>query len=230
MSWRPGVGGRSTTSGTGSLRRMAGISIQGAARTLLDSDAVAHVVTLNEDGSPHVTAAWVGVEGDEIVLATIPDQRKLRNLPRPSHRPVDPDNACEQLGLARVPDCVRDGAGDRGRCPRDAPMARPHIPRTRRCVSTHAKPAARVCHEDHAGAVRRRRALEPHAALTDASPSPKQEHLATEGVACPGLSPAGIEGTQLGLVTRSIRSQNASRRCRADRCPIPRQAGLRRLR
>jgi PPOX class probable F420-dependent enzyme len=82
MSWRPGVGGRSTTSGTGSLRRMAGISIQGAARTLLDSDAVAHVVTLNEDGSPHVTAAWVGVEGDEIVLATIPDQRKLRNLRR----------------------------------------------------------------------------------------------------------------------------------------------------
>ena len=33
---------------------MAGISIQGAARELLDSDAVAHVVTLNEDGSPLV--------------------------------------------------------------------------------------------------------------------------------------------------------------------------------
>ena len=61
---------------------MAGISIQGAARKLLDSDAVAHVVTLNEDGSPLVTAAWVGVEADEIVFATIPDQRKLRNLRR----------------------------------------------------------------------------------------------------------------------------------------------------
>ena len=61
---------------------MAGISIQGAARELLDSDAVAHVVTLNEDGSPLVTAAWVGVEADEIVFATIPDQRKLRNLRR----------------------------------------------------------------------------------------------------------------------------------------------------
>jgi PPOX class probable F420-dependent enzyme len=82
MSQQPGVGGRPLTSGTGSLRRVAGISIQGAARELLDSDAVAHVVTLNEDGSPHVTAAWVGVEGDEIVLATIPDQRKLRNLRR----------------------------------------------------------------------------------------------------------------------------------------------------
>ena len=46
------------------------------------SDAVAHVVTIDEDGGPQVTAAWVGIEGDEIVLATLPDQRKLRNLRR----------------------------------------------------------------------------------------------------------------------------------------------------
>ena len=38
--------------------------------------------TLNEDGSPQVTAAWVGLDRDEIVLATLPDQRKLRNLRR----------------------------------------------------------------------------------------------------------------------------------------------------
>ena len=61
---------------------MAGISIQGAAAELLESDAVAQVVTLNEDGSPHVSAAWVGVDGDEFVLATLHDQRKLRNLRR----------------------------------------------------------------------------------------------------------------------------------------------------
>jgi len=53
-----------------------------SARTLLQSEAVAHVVTLNEDGSPQVTAAWVGLDGDEIVLATLPDQRKLRNIRR----------------------------------------------------------------------------------------------------------------------------------------------------
>jgi PPOX class probable F420-dependent enzyme len=53
-----------------------------AARELLESDAIAHVVTLNEDGSPQVTAAWVGFEDDEIVPATLPDQRKLRNLRR----------------------------------------------------------------------------------------------------------------------------------------------------
>ena len=64
------------------MRCVAGVPISEAARELLESDAVAHVVTLNEDGSPQVTAAWVGVEDDEIVLATISDQRKLRNLRR----------------------------------------------------------------------------------------------------------------------------------------------------
>ena len=61
---------------------MAGVPIPKAARALLESDAVATVVTLDEDGSPQVTAAWVGIEDDEIVLATIPEQRKLRNLRR----------------------------------------------------------------------------------------------------------------------------------------------------
>jgi PPOX class probable F420-dependent enzyme len=58
------------------------IPIPDAAAELLESDAVAHVVTLNADGSPQVTAAWVGIEDGEIVMATLPDQRKLRNLRR----------------------------------------------------------------------------------------------------------------------------------------------------
>jgi len=61
---------------------MAVVPLPEAARALLESDALAHVATIDEDGGPHVTLAWVGVEGDEIVLATLPDQRKLRNLRR----------------------------------------------------------------------------------------------------------------------------------------------------
>lgn len=53
-----------------------------AARELLASDSVATVVTLNPDGSAHVTAAWVGLENEEIVIGTLGDQRKLRNLRR----------------------------------------------------------------------------------------------------------------------------------------------------
>ncbi len=52
------------------------------ARALLLTDAVAHLVTLNPDGSPHVTLAWAGLDGDEILFATLFDQRKLKNVRR----------------------------------------------------------------------------------------------------------------------------------------------------
>ena len=61
---------------------MAGVPLPQAARALLESDAVAHVVTLDQDGGPQVTAAWVGLDGDEIIFATLPNQRKLSNLRR----------------------------------------------------------------------------------------------------------------------------------------------------
>lgn len=51
-------------------------------RRVLGSDALAHVATIDSDGTPHVTLAWVGLDGDEIVFATLGDQRKLRNLRR----------------------------------------------------------------------------------------------------------------------------------------------------
>jgi PPOX class probable F420-dependent enzyme len=53
-----------------------------AARELLESAAVATVATINADGSVHLSSAWVGIEDGEIVFATLPDQRKLRNLRR----------------------------------------------------------------------------------------------------------------------------------------------------
>jgi PPOX class probable F420-dependent enzyme len=53
-------------------------------RDLLATGPLAHVVTLDADGTPYVTLAWAGFEGDEIVFATFfgTDQRKLRNLRR----------------------------------------------------------------------------------------------------------------------------------------------------
>ena len=56
--------------------------LSSAAFDLLASAAVATVVTLDSDGSPHVSSAWVGVEDGEIVIGTLDDQRKLRNLRR----------------------------------------------------------------------------------------------------------------------------------------------------
>ena len=52
------------------------------ALALIESAAVATVVTLNADGSPHISLAWIGLEDGELVFGTLPDQRKLRNLRR----------------------------------------------------------------------------------------------------------------------------------------------------
>jgi PPOX class probable F420-dependent enzyme len=57
-------------------------SLHPEARKLLESHALVHMVTLNRDGSPQVSCVWVGVEGDEIVSAHLPRNRKVRNVER----------------------------------------------------------------------------------------------------------------------------------------------------
>ena len=49
---------------------------------LIASGAHAHLVTMNKDGSPHVTVVWVGVEDGEIVSAHLPRNQKVRNIER----------------------------------------------------------------------------------------------------------------------------------------------------
>jgi PPOX class probable F420-dependent enzyme len=49
-------------------------------RAFIATGPVAHVVTLDADGGPQVSLAWVGLEADELVIGTLFDQTKLRNL------------------------------------------------------------------------------------------------------------------------------------------------------
>lgn len=52
-----------------------------AARELIESGALAHLVTLAADGSPRVACIWVGLDGDEIVAGHLDArQHKLRNI------------------------------------------------------------------------------------------------------------------------------------------------------
>jgi PPOX class probable F420-dependent enzyme len=53
-------------------------------RSLIEAGCPAHFVTLNPDGSPHVTLIWIGLDGDEIVAAHLPENRKVRNIRRDS--------------------------------------------------------------------------------------------------------------------------------------------------
>src|SRR5580698_880647 len=63
------------------LASIAGMaSLPDSARAVLESAALAHLVTLNPDGSPQVTIVWVGLDGDEIVIGHVPEHRKIRNI------------------------------------------------------------------------------------------------------------------------------------------------------
>jgi PPOX class probable F420-dependent enzyme len=57
-------------------------TLPASARALIESGRLAHCVTINPDGSPQVSAVWIGLDGDEIVMAHIPEHRKVRNLRR----------------------------------------------------------------------------------------------------------------------------------------------------
>ena len=52
------------------------------ARAVLESDRLAHFVTLNPVGSPQVSCVWVGLEGDEIVSGHLGRWQKVRNVER----------------------------------------------------------------------------------------------------------------------------------------------------
>jgi PPOX class probable F420-dependent enzyme len=57
-------------------------ALPASARDLLESGALAHLVTLNPDGSPQVTCVWVGIDGDELVTAHLGAFRKVKNVQR----------------------------------------------------------------------------------------------------------------------------------------------------
>lgn len=58
------------------------VAIPDAARPVLEGPQLAHVVTIDPDGAPQVSCVWVGLEGDEVVFASLGPFRKLRNLER----------------------------------------------------------------------------------------------------------------------------------------------------
>ena len=51
-------------------------------RNAIEGGHLAHLVTLNPDGSPQVTIVWVGLDGDEVVAGHLFNHKKLRNVAR----------------------------------------------------------------------------------------------------------------------------------------------------
>jgi PPOX class probable F420-dependent enzyme len=74
--------------------------IPGPARAVLESDRLAHLVTVGADGGPQVSCVWVGIEDEEIVFASLGRRRKLDNIARDPRvaLSIETDEA-GQLGL-----------------------------------------------------------------------------------------------------------------------------------
>ena len=70
-------------------------SFSSASRTIFEKRVLAHVATIDPDGSPNVTPVWVELDGDDIVINTALGRAKARNLaldPRVAVSLTDPDS------------------------------------------------------------------------------------------------------------------------------------------
>ena len=52
------------------------------ARDALTAGHLGHLVTTNADGTPQVSIVWIGLEDEEIVIASLGPRQKLRNVLR----------------------------------------------------------------------------------------------------------------------------------------------------
>ncbi len=51
-------------------------------RALIESGPMAHLSTINADGSPQVTVVWIGLDGDDLVSGHMSWRAKLGNIER----------------------------------------------------------------------------------------------------------------------------------------------------
>jgi PPOX class probable F420-dependent enzyme len=58
------------------------MKIPQSVREVLAKAPLAHLTTLNKDGSPQVTVVWVGVENEEFVIGHLSVHQKVKNIRR----------------------------------------------------------------------------------------------------------------------------------------------------
>jgi PPOX class probable F420-dependent enzyme len=70
-----------------------------SARAVIESGRLAHFVTINRDGSPHVTIVWVGIDDDDIVIGKLAHDRKLANIARDPRVSLSIEAEGDQFGM-----------------------------------------------------------------------------------------------------------------------------------
>ena len=91
-------------------------SFSDAARAVFDKKVLAHVASLEADGSPNVTPVWCLLDGDDVIINTALGRAKARNLASDSRVAIsltDPDDACSVVALrGAVVGFTTEGADD----------------------------------------------------------------------------------------------------------------------
>jgi PPOX class probable F420-dependent enzyme len=89
-------------------------------RDLIVSGPLAHLSTINADGSPQVTVIWIGLDGDDVVSGHMALHKKLRNIERDPRvvlsflAPRNPDAVLNEYAVLHARATVQpsDGAWD----------------------------------------------------------------------------------------------------------------------
>jgi PPOX class probable F420-dependent enzyme len=91
-------------------------AIPDEAKHLFENKDFAHIATLNADGSPQVSAVWIGLDGDLITFNTAEGRLKTKNLQRDPNVAISiagQENPYENLIVqGKVVELTHDGADE----------------------------------------------------------------------------------------------------------------------
>jgi PPOX class probable F420-dependent enzyme len=86
------------------------------AKHLFENKEMAHVATLNADGSPQVSAVWIALDGDLVTFNTAEGRLKPKNLRRDGRVAISiagEENPYENVMIqGKVVELTNDGADD----------------------------------------------------------------------------------------------------------------------
>jgi PPOX class probable F420-dependent enzyme len=75
------------------------VTIPESAQAVINSGKLAHLVTINADGSPQVTIVWVDYRDDEIVIGKLAEDQKVKNIRRDNRVSLSIEAEGNQMGM-----------------------------------------------------------------------------------------------------------------------------------
>ena len=130
------------------------LDIPESACAVIESGRLAHLVTVNADGSPHVTIVWVGLDQGEIVVGKLAVDQKVRNIQRDPRVSLSIEAEGDQWGMQHY--LVVEGTArvEEGGAPQLLQRSRSALHRTGDAVPSDARPAGWLHHPGQPDKVR----------------------------------------------------------------------------